>query len=408
MRVAGFASFFVSALAATATLFACGDDPAVTDIPASPDASDTDARTAAVDSGVDTATDADATDVDAGDVVSAPKTCSDDGWCHTTVPTGQVLRDVWSDGAGGTWAVSDQGAILRYDGTAWSVAHTYAATDARLFSIWGSGPTDIWVGAYGAILHGTGATPASIAWTELALDQLAPGAGAVSIYGTSKGDVFAAARTAVLHFADDETGWVVDPVTSEIAGTSVSVWGRAGASDVWITSVNAATRKSVLFHRSGGAGSGFSPVTGVSEVPFTVVGRACATPGEPRRGWMVDDGTVWLVGTRINFTFTCHYAFRGAERPDAGDADAGAFAFDGRVFYDPYLGQNDIWGTSPDDVWLAGDYGALHHWDGASWQLAAITVGEHPVKKNLYAIHGRDPGNLWVVGDGIALRKGAP
>ncbi|MBX3213507.1 MAG: hypothetical protein KF850_15825 [Labilithrix sp.] len=410
MRATGFASFLLPALAATAALFACGDDPATTDTPAAPDASDVDARSDAGDTPLDAGADDDgASDADTGpDADVPPKTCSDDGWCHTPVPPEQILRDVWSDGAGGSWAVSDQGAILRYDGTAWSVVHTYAATDPRLVSIWGSGPTDIWIGAYGAILHGTGATPANIAWTEIALDQLAPGAGAVSIYGTSKSDVFAAVRTAVLRLGEDEATWEVDPVTSEIAGTAVSVWGRSGASDVWITSQNATTRRSVLFHRSGGAESSFTPVTGVSEVPFTVSARPCATPGEPRRGWMVDDGTLWLVGTRINFTFTCHYAFRGVARADAGDTDAGAFAFDGRVFYDPYLGQNDIWGSAPNDVWLAGDYGTLHHWDGATWQLAGITVGAHPVKKNLNAIHGRGPGNIWVVGDGIALRKGTP
>lgn len=410
MRLERFASFFIPALAATAVLFACGDDPAVSGSSTPPDASDVDTRSDAEEIDVDAATeDEDAGDADAGsDVVTPPKTCSDEGWCHTPVPAGQVLRDVWSDGAGSAWAVSDQGAVLRYDGTAWSVVHTRTATDARLFSIWGSGPTDIWVGAYGAILHGTGTTPATITWTELALDQVAPAAGAVSIYGTSRSDVFATARTAVLHLDDDGGSWVVDPVTSEIAGTAVAVWGRAGTSDLWLSTMNTATKKSVLFHRSGGPGSPFSAVPGVSEVPFNVLGRACATPGEPRRGWMLDERTIWLVGTRVNFTNTCYYAFHGVANPDAGAMDAGAFAFTGTVFYDPYVAQNDIWGSSPNDVWLAGEFGALNHWDGTRWQLAAISIGTQPVKKNLIAIHGRGPGDIWVVGDGIALHKGAP
>lgn len=408
MRVTRYASVVIPATLATVMLFACGDDPAATGTPGSPDASDTDARTIPDPVDVDAAGE-DASDADTdADSAAPPKTCSDGGWCHTTVPAGQVLRDVWSDGAGGAWAVSDQGAVLRYDGKAWSVVHTHTATNAKLFSIWGSSPTDIWVGANGAILHGTGTGPANITWTEIALDELAPGAGAVSIYGTSSTDVFAAAGTALLHLAEDAAGWEVDPVTTEIAGKAVEVWGRAGTSDVWISSVNTATKMAVLFHRAGGPGSGWAPAFGVSDVKFNVATRPCATPGEPRRGAMVDDQTIWLVGTRVNFTNTCYYAFRGVENADAGATDAGAFAFDGKVFYDPYLGQNDVWGAAPDDVWLAGDFGTLNHWDGTSWQLAAISVGDQPVKKNLNAIHGRGPGDIWVVGDGIALHKGAP
>jgi hypothetical protein len=409
VRVRRFALFAIPVLSVTATLFACADDDSdATGASTSPDARNTETRpdTGEIDS--DTSTDGeDASDADAADAEIPEKTCSDEDWCHTLVPAGQVLRDVWSDGAGSAWAVSDQGAVLRYDGRAWSVAHTHAAANAKLVSIWGSSPTDIWIGAYGAILHGTGTTPATITWTELVLDQLAPGAGAVSIYGTSSTDVFAAVGTAVLRLGDNGAGWAVDPVTSEIAGTSVSVWGRAGTNDVWISTMNTATKKSVLFHRTGGPSGSFTPVEGVSEVKFNVLGRACATPGEPRRGWMVDDRTIWLVGTRVNFTNTCYYAFCGIENPDAGAADAGPFAFSGNVFYDPYFRLNDVWGSSPNDVWLVGDFGTLNHWNGTSWQLAGISVEQLPVKNNLNAVYGRGPGDIWVVGDGIALHKGA-
>ncbi len=405
MRVSRYAAFVVPAALVTAGLLACGDDPSATETSTSPDASDADAGPE-----VDATDDADTSDAGSdADASVPPKTCSDEGWCHTPVPPGQVLRDVWSDAAGGAWAVSDQGAVLRYDGKAWTVVHTRVATNAKLFSIWGSSPTDIWIGAYGAILHGTGTTPASITFSEQTLDELAAGAGAVSIYGTSNTDVFAAVGTAVLHLGDDGAGWKVDPVTTEIAGKAVAAWGRAGTSDVWISTMNTATQTAVLFHRNGGASSPFSAVPGVSDVTYFNPRRACATPGEPQRGWMVDDHTIWLVGTRVNFGTPCYYAFRGVQSPDAGAMDAGAFAFDITVFYDePYFGQNDIWGTSPNDVWLAGQFGTLNHWDGTRWQLAAITIDELPVKKNLNAIYGRGPGDIWVVGDGIALHKGAP
>ena len=49
--------------------------------------------------------------IDAGGDV-ATRRCSDDSLCHTDLPGGQVLRDVWGDGSGTVWAVSDSGSIL--------------------------------------------------------------------------------------------------------------------------------------------------------------------------------------------------------------------------------------------------------------------------------------------------------
>ena len=71
--------------------------------------------------------------------------CSDDGFCHTALPAG--ARRCAASGAtapASSWAVSEEGDVLRWDGTAWSV-HALEASGA-LYTIWGSGPTDIWVG----------------------------------------------------------------------------------------------------------------------------------------------------------------------------------------------------------------------------------------------------------------------
>ena len=391
----------ISATALIAALVACSsndEDPE----PATPsvDAQDAgggpdDGSDAAASNPLDAAADA------AVDAPVTKKTCSDDGFCHTELPPGQILRDVWADGHGVAWAVTDQGNILRHDGTSWTIAHTRVGDDVRLFSVWGSGPNDVWVGGYRMILHGTGSSSAALTWTEQSLDELAPDASEVSVYGTAPDDVFAATGTSVLRYPGEASGWSVDPVTQSIAGKPTAVWGRAGASDVWISTVNAASKKSVLFHRAGAGAAPFVPVEGVSEVVAGIpASPACKTPGEPRRGSMVDDNTLWVVGTRINFNSTCHYLFHGGN-------DSGAYAFDGNVRYDVNLRQNDVWGSSPSDVWAAGDFGVLSHWDGKKWQLAGIAVEGAPVKANLNAVFGTGLTDLWVVGDGIALHKGA-
>ena len=58
---------------------------------------------------------------DADADASTPRECSDDGFCHTALPKGQTLRAVWGDGQGVVWAVSGQGAILRWDQTEWKI-----------------------------------------------------------------------------------------------------------------------------------------------------------------------------------------------------------------------------------------------------------------------------------------------
>src|SRR5690242_5737913 len=62
-------------------------------------------------------------DADAGvdaDVDAAPRTCSDQGFCHVPLPEPLKLRGVWGDGTGVVWVVAEEGKILRWDGNAWA------------------------------------------------------------------------------------------------------------------------------------------------------------------------------------------------------------------------------------------------------------------------------------------------
>jgi hypothetical protein len=64
---------------------------------------------------------------------------------------GTTLQDVWVHGPSLAFAVGDLGTILRWDGSSWSVM--LSGTLAPLYSVWGSGPTDVWIAGDSAILH---------------------------------------------------------------------------------------------------------------------------------------------------------------------------------------------------------------------------------------------------------------
>jgi hypothetical protein len=56
---------------------------------------------------------------------------------------------------------------------------------------------------------------------------------------------------------------------------------------------------------------------------------------------------------------------------------------------------------------MAGDYGRLGHWNGSAWTQAKTTISKYPEIAPLYAVWGRAGGELWVVGDGIAMHRAA-
>lgn len=58
-----------------------------------------------------------------------------------------------------------------------------------------------------------------------------------------------------------------------------------------------------------------------------------------------------------------------------------------------------VWGSSPTDVWLAGEAGSLLHWNGASWSVAVSGT-----ESALRALSGTSAKNVWAAGlDGTLL-----
>jgi hypothetical protein len=334
-------------------------------------------------------------DADAGDAAldgdsAAVEPCSVDNWCHVAVPPDQTLRDVWGDGAGTVWSVSEQGSILRWNGAQWTISHTVTGA---LYAIWGSSPTDIWVGGENGLFHGQGPNSSSVVWTAVATPATLP---VLSMWGSSGPDVWAVAGKSqtntqpfvyegqVLHYTGPAAGWVLDPISSQRAAFS-RVWG-AGSSDVWIGGDMSASKALVL--RGAPDGDGGTAWTEEKLSLRRMTGGAA-----------IARDSVLILGNDL-YTLGTFFTGATANGGDTFDWVVSDYATGWTYF--------DAWGPAPNDIWLAGAYGRLHHWDGSSWSIARTAVSKFPIANALHAIWGSGTDDVWVVGDNIALHKRAP
>jgi hypothetical protein len=347
------------------------------------------------------------------DAADAAKTCTDEGWCHVVVPNGQTLRALWGDGQGTVWTVSEEGNILRWNGTAWVQSH---AAGASLSTIWGSGPTDLWAGGGatsngsdiepGILLHGTGPNPSSITWTSVTTDVPIR-----SIWGTSATSVYAVAsvphrvETAdpsyLLHHAgsmtDGRPDFAVDPLSTELPAHFDKVWGTS-EDDVWVSGrvrVSAAMIRGKVAHRvpSGDGGSSWrtdQPAHTLSSETRSEAFGFSLSPEQP-----------YLIGFASDFSGTGHL--------HTGVSDGGPFTWTqtASAVTGPSApnGLTTAWGVSPSEIWLAGSWGRLRRWNGQSWRIAAVSLDGLPLQNAIHAIWSSGSNDIWAVGADIALHK---
>lgn len=382
-------------LLAAAAAAACSDDDAPATVTAL-DAGD-DATKAAADAAPleDARADADA---------GPPRTCSDEGFCQVPVPDTQDLRGVWGDGNGTVWAVSDEGNVLRGDGSTWTL-HVSALGPLR--AVWGSGPLDVWVGGDGGLWHGTGTSPATLTFAPVTLPDA--GTRIRALWGGSATEVWAvgalpttggATLGRVFRYAgpvDGGSGWVRDAV-SKLPVAFEAVWGDA-KSGVWLAGTRSlpppddAYSEAVVLRRRLGTSAFVEQALPPDPVEGDPFGRMVHFGGAT----FDTDGTLFVFG---NLLSNAPCVWRGAS-PDAG---AFTFAFE-RIGPSAQPRTFAATTTGPKQVWSAGAYGRLRRLDGTGWTQAALTTTKFPFTKDLHALWASPKGELWVVGDGIALRR---
>lgn len=391
---------------------------------------------AALESGTpSTVTDGSTALVDASaDADAAPRTCSDDGFCHLALPAGKrTLRAVAADEQGTAWAVSDNGEILRYDAGAWKV---HVSGLGALNTVFVASATDVWVGgASGKVFRGRGAATATLTFDAVTLPS-APVEDVRAIYGTSPGDVFVvtgklegdegalwlgvAATGGVLHYAGPADGgnggsWSSPNLASNVAFSHA--WGHSGAG-VFLAGFEASPPSG----SSGGGREGGGEAVLFHRAPLATTFARVALPrdgalGAPLNGLgFIAGGAsptaahVFLLG-RIGGGLAPEASQPGfwlGKRRDGGTPeDGGSFDFTYEregIFRDPVLRALTASGST--DAWAVGDSGRVRRFDGATWKTVAVTTTSIPLGKNLYGVWSGGPEDVWIVGEDVALRKG--
>jgi hypothetical protein len=119
-------------------------------------------------------------------------------WSAMTSPTLEGMNDIWGFSDDDVFAVGAEGAVLHYDGNAWSVVSNLATW---LGAIWGTSASDLY--AVGdVIFHYDGST-----WSTMASPT---GAGAV--WGTSSSDLYAVGGD-ILHYDGSVWNMMSRPTT---------------------------------------------------------------------------------------------------------------------------------------------------------------------------------------------------
>ncbi|MBX3198714.1 MAG: hypothetical protein KF894_11310 [Labilithrix sp.] len=332
--------------------------------------------------------------------------CSKDGFCHSVLPQGQHLVDVWGDGQGTVWTVSREGNILRWDGSAWTIHHSVAG-EAR--SVWGSGPTDVWVATSLGLLRGQGETAASLVFSfvpDLPGDEYIP---LQSVSGTGPNDVWIVGSVEsydsyppdfynrVIHYGGDDadggTGFTLDDDLSSRWISFRRVWASPGAG-IWVHGMSVDDEGwtyARVFQRPAGASTW-------TEFPL---------PRDPSN-MGTTASTVYGAGLSSDSTVV----LRGQTLAQGSALWRGTSADNGQTFSFSYAPEKAwhrwyyaFWGTAPDDTWGVGAQGLLNHWDGTKWDVATARLGEVPIDKSFFAIWGTTTDDFWVVGDEIAVHK---
>jgi hypothetical protein len=410
-------------------------------------------------------------------------------WKDYTVTTPVVsFACVWGSGPNDVWAAGLNGVIYYWDGRAWGPTISNAPgspnSTSSIWSMWGSGTNDVWAGlldATGSFLHWDGG-----AWHPVAAP--AGSTGIHDVWGSSASDVWASTASTILHY--DGQAWSVQATGLVKSTNSIeTLWGT-GPSDVWAALEPISLTDPHLAHWDGQAWTvipslGFAPLDHVGHIggdgeggatdDLWLVGQSGtvirgdgtsfqqltgnATQGEilsiaaqagPDDVWVTSGGPFyrhqaasrWQSAPRPDYSFQNVVALwragandlwaildgypltstfsrwngsawsapqdiAGVESPAAawgsstddvwiaGNPGAHLVAGQGTAT-DRFLGAAaDVWGSGPNDVWMVGQYRTLEHWDGQKWTQAGNSDLDH----QYFGVWGAAASDVWVVGD---------
>ncbi len=243
----------------------------------------------------------------------------------TDIPTNENLRAVWAHAANDVAIVGDNGVELHFDGTSWTQSE--ATSDNDLYAVWSDGSTRFAVGSNSLVRRVSDAGDAE--WN-------------VAYYSSS---CYAAELYAVWGFPGDFP--------------TIELFGSYG-----------------LRYAVGG-------VFSLPQPEFVFCNEL--SRGDIYAAWAFNKTRTFIVG-----------------------ASGLILATDGSSTFEPFTVPTDntlrgVWGSAPEDVYAVGDSGVVLHFDGSSWKFEFLVA----TNENLRAVWGSSAEDVFVVGDrGTILHSG--
>ncbi len=337
--------------------------------------------------------DADA-DIDAASVDAGLNACSSSGICMTPIPLEPTvsLTSVWGSSRSDVYAVGTAGTVVHYDGVRWEAAaptvRPYNLTDdLALRSVWLERPDDVWMAEGFVVRHTSGwKGPTETKWEFVPTKNnynvaTVRGMGGVIWVATGYliSDFAASSFPDPLHAY---TAWDGGPA-SEIAKPRLTAFqptsiAMVAPSEAW--AVGAKSRVFRIFATT--ATDAGTPVFGTPEEYDSASKRKLfGVWANERAAWLVGEG-----GTlrRMTTNAMATKRFEIVESP-VTEALYGVFGF------------------SEDDVWAVGEASTVIHWDGTSWTKLSTPFDGAVAKPRLNAVWGSSPTDIWIAGQGTML-----
>ena len=282
-------------------------------------------------------------------------------WTPTSV-TPSRLWSVWGSSPTNVFGVGQisatgpsSGTILSYDGSSWSTMSTSTANPSHdnLYGVWGSSSADVFaVGQSGIVLHFDGNVWSSMTSTVTTL---------TGVWGTSPTNVYAVGGNGVYHY--NGSTWSSVNSTASLQ----AIWGSS-ASDIF-----AVGTAGVIIHYNG---SGWSAMTSPTTNDLTSVWGSSPSnvfAVSPGGNLLQYDGISWTdIKSTANLVPDGLYGIWGSSASDIFAVGSGILHFNGTSWSRVYPASSSIppclsaWGSSPSDVFAVGYSNTVYHYPGPS------------------------------------------
>jgi len=376
---------------------------------------------------------------------AAPPTCSDAGWCITSLPDPDLtLLDVWPlSNHAFAIAISDRGTQLIEwsSGTGhWSYVLDDAlpggATSSPQSQLWSPNENEVYFAFWdlaalsgegivrGYVNHGKRPLPPETvwSWTRHRFDcdsfDLMP-----RVWGSSADDVYVAFCKTIhrSRSGDGDAGadsgtspWIPDYVDDDPAN-AIAFKGVTGTGDddVWFVGDRGWGACAVVIRKTP---TGYRTIVDGVPEPGGSCGAKNGLPTISRAfsAWsaLANGRLVGVLGDRGSIDTELVRVAAGVDGDHTVDTISRSSAMP--------VTFAAVWGESEDDLWILGrrDFGVdwrglvargTNIWnDGGSFQYSTLVLNGAPNFYDLYSIRGTSNNNLWAVGVDRALHKASP